>query len=87
MNAVKEALDGVDPAGMMFSTAWGWKTDFKHNMAARTRAAPAPEVEIDAMVDNAVVERAVHTIHDAARTGVPGDGKIFVFNIENALEV
>jgi nitrogen regulatory protein P-II 1 len=37
-----------------------------------------PKVEIEAFVDDARVEEVVQRIHQVARTGKMGDGKIFI---------
>jgi nitrogen regulatory protein P-II 1 len=39
------------------------------------------------VLDDALVERAVHAIQDAARTDKIGDGKIFVVPIEQAVRI
>ena len=38
-------------------------------------------------VDDVDVERAIDTIMEYAHTGEPGDGKIFIFAIEDAIRV
>ena len=41
-----------------------------------------PKLKIELVVSDEVVDRAVHTIQKAARTGRIGDGKIFVWSID-----
>ena len=49
---------------------------------ARTRF-----VEIGVVMEDSMVERAVEAIQQAAHTGRIGDGKIFVFSIDEAIRI
>ena len=46
-----------------------------------------PKIKIEVVIDDAMVERAVETIRKAAGTGKIGDGKIFVYGIEQAIRI
>lgn len=46
-----------------------------------------PKLKLEMAVDDADVERAVQVILDLAHTGEPGDGKIFVIPIDDAIRV
>ena len=46
-----------------------------------------PKVKIEAAVDDALVERGIEAIEGAARTGKIGDGKIFVYNLEQVVRI
>lgn len=46
-----------------------------------------PKVKIEVVVIEEDVDRAVHTIMNKARTGERGDGKIFVYPIEDAVRI
>jgi nitrogen regulatory protein PII len=46
-----------------------------------------PKVKIEAAVPDELVERTVESIVKAARTGKIGDGKIFVFPLEQAVRI
>ena len=46
-----------------------------------------PKVQIDLVVKDDEVEEIVKTIYQSARTGEIGDGKIFVYNIEEAIRI
>jgi nitrogen regulatory protein PII len=46
-----------------------------------------PKVKIDIVVEAAQVDQVVDTIRNAANTGKLGDGKIFVYAVEQALRV
>lgn len=46
-----------------------------------------PKMRIEVMVKSELVEEVVNTIQRAAHTGNPGDGVIFVFNVEQAVRI
>jgi len=46
-----------------------------------------PKVKIEVVCEEAVVERAVEAIINAARTGRIGDGKIFVSPVEDVIRI
>lgn len=46
-----------------------------------------PKLKLEMAVDDADVDRAVDTILELAHTGEPGDGKIFIIPIEEAVRV
>ena len=46
-----------------------------------------PKVKIEAAVDDALVERVIEAIEGAARTGKIGDGKIFVYDLEQVVRI
>ncbi|WP_317205339.1 P-II family nitrogen regulator, partial [Janthinobacterium sp.] len=41
----------------------------------------------EAAVDDAIVDQAIEAIETAARTGKIGDGKIFVYNLEQVVRI
>ncbi len=46
-----------------------------------------PKVKIEVAIDDDLVERVIEAIGKAANTGKIGDGKIFVFNLEQAIRI
>ena len=46
-----------------------------------------PKVKIEAAVASDLVERAIEAIEGAARTGKIGDGKIFVYDLEQVVRI
>lgn len=45
------------------------------------------KVQLDIILDNKDLEKVIDEICKAARTGKPGDGKIFVYNVEDVIRV
>ena len=46
-----------------------------------------PKLKVELVLDDALAPRAIEAIQQAARSGKIGDGKIFVFPIEDALRI
>jgi len=44
-------------------------------------------VKIEAAIADALVEQAIEAIENAARTGKIGDGKIFVYDLEQVIRI
>ena len=46
-----------------------------------------PKVKIEVVIDEAMTERVVDAIQQAAQTGRIGDGKIFISTIDEAIRI
>ena len=46
-----------------------------------------PKVKIEVIVDDNMVERACEAVQQAAKTGRIGDGKIFVYPVEEVIRI
>lgn len=46
-----------------------------------------PKVRIEIMLKDEMVDKVVEVITKAAHTGNPGDGKVFVYDIEKAVRI
>lgn len=46
-----------------------------------------PKNKIEVVIQDELVEQVVNTIQENAHTGNPGDGKIFVVNVEEAVKI
>ena len=46
-----------------------------------------PKIKIDVVMPEEKLEEALKAIRDAANTGKIGDGKIFVYNVENCIRI
>jgi nitrogen regulatory protein PII len=46
-----------------------------------------PKVKIEVVVEDSLTDNVVEAIENAARTGRIGDGKIFVFDVEQAIRI
>jgi nitrogen regulatory protein P-II 2 len=46
-----------------------------------------PKTKIEAAVDDGIVEQAIEAIEQSARTGKIGDGKIFVYDLQQVIRI
>ena len=46
-----------------------------------------PKTKIEVAVDNDMVERVIEAITQSAKTGKIGDGKIFVYDLEQVVRI
>jgi nitrogen regulatory protein P-II 1 len=90
LEEVKDALHEVGVTGMTVSEVKGFGRQKGHTEVYRGAEYVIdflPKIKIEVVLDDALVERAVHVIQDAARTDKIGDGKIFVVPVEQAIRI
>jgi nitrogen regulatory protein P-II 2 len=46
-----------------------------------------PKIKVEVAIDDALVDRAIEAISSAAKTGKIGDGKIFVYDLLQAIRI
>ena len=87
---VKTALieSGVD--GMTVSEVRGHGRQKGHTEVFRGREYSVdllPKIKIELIVDDDIVDKTTDTILKTAYTGKIGDGKIFLYKVENAIRI
>jgi nitrogen regulatory protein P-II 1 len=90
LDDVKNAVHELGITGMTISEVRGFGGANGH--AGPYREAEysedfLPKVKVEVVLPDPLVERAVVAIQDAARTDKAGDGKIFVFDIDEAIRI
>ncbi len=87
---VKEALHEVGVSGITVIEAKGFGRQKGHTELYRGAEYVVdflPKVKVEVVMEDAMVERAVEAIQQAAHTGRIGDGKIFVSTVEEAIRI
>lgn len=88
---VLHALAAMDDLpGVTISEVTGWGKSRAAGAKETTRRgghAVAKKAKLEIVVSAKLAPRVVATIAEAARTGNPGDGKIFEFDVSNAVKV
>jgi nitrogen regulatory protein P-II 2 len=46
-----------------------------------------PKIKIEVAVDSSLVERVIETIAQSAKTGKIGDGKIFIYDLDQVVRI
>ena len=90
LDEVKEALQEVGLKGMTVTEVKGFGRQKGHTELYRGAEYVVdflPKVKIEIVVDDDVVERAVEAIQTAAKTDRIGDGKIFVFDVQDVVRI
>jgi nitrogen regulatory protein P-II 1 len=87
---VREALSEVGVTGLTVTEVKGFGRQKGHTELYRGAEYVVdflPKVKVEAVVPEALVERAIEAITKAARTGKIGDGKIFVRAVEQVIRI
>ncbi len=90
LDDVKDALHEVGLQGITVIEAKGFGRQKGHTELYRGAEYVVdflPKVKLEVVLDDAMVERAVEAIQQAAYTGRIGDGKIFILPVEEAVRV
>ena len=90
LDEVKEALKDVGVQGMTVTESRGFGRQRGHTevyRGAEYQIDFVPKVQIEVLADDAIAERVVQSIMDAARTGTIGDGKIWVTPVEGVYRI
>ena len=90
LDEVKEALHEVGIQGITVTEAKGFGRQKGHTELYRGAEYVVdflPKVKIEVVMDDALLERAIEAIQQAARTGRIGDGKIFVTTVDEAIRI
>ncbi len=90
LDEVKEALNELGLKGMTVLEAKGFGRQKGHTELYRGAEYVVdflPKVKIEVIVDDNMVERAIEAVQQAAKTGRIGDGKIFVYPVEEVIRI
>jgi len=90
LDDVKEALNEIGIQGMTISEVKGYGRQKGHKEIYRGAEYVVdfiPKIKIEIVVEASRADEVVNKIREAANTGKIGDGKIFVFSVEQAIRV
>jgi nitrogen regulatory protein P-II 2 len=90
LDEVREALTGIGVEGLTVTEVKGYGRQKGHTEIYRgTEYAVSflPKLKVEVAVASSAVDNVVETISKAARTGQIGDGKIFVYSIDQAVRI
>ena len=90
LDAVKTALQDIGVEGMTVIEVRGHGRQKGHTEFYRGREYTVdllPKIKMEMVLPDDLVEKAVHAIAGAARTGKIGDGKIFLSRIDDAIRI
>mgnify|MGYP003691378591 CR=1 FL=1 len=90
LDEVREALGDLGVAGVTVTEVKGFGRQKGHTELYRGAEYVVdflPKVKIEVVIDDAMTERVVDAIQNAAQTGRIGDGKIFISTIDEAIRI
>ena len=90
LDEVKNALAEIGVQGLTVYEAKGFGRQKGHTELYRGAEYVVdflPKVKIEIVIDDGILEQAIECIENAAKTDRIGDGKIFVYNIEQAIRI
>lgn len=90
LDAVREALLKLGIEGMTATEVRGYGRQKGHKeiyRGAEYVIAFVPKLKIEVAIPSDRAEAAVAAIREAAHSGEIGDGKVFVFNLEDAMRI
>jgi nitrogen regulatory protein P-II 1 len=90
LQAVQDALDSLGTSGLTVTEVLGCGRQRGYTetyRGARVNISLQRKVKVEAVVADASVEAVVDAITGAAKSGEIGDGKIFVYGIEEGIRI
>ena len=90
LEEVKEALVEEGIRGLTISEVRGYGRQKGHTETYRGseyRIEFVPKIKIEVVVEDSKVEKIIDAILKTAKSGQVGDGKIFIYNVEDAVRI
>ncbi|MDZ7621246.1 MAG: P-II family nitrogen regulator [Candidatus Competibacteraceae bacterium] len=90
LDDVREALSEVGAQGVTVTEVKGFGRQKGHTELYRGAEYVVdflPKIKIEVGVTDDLVDRVIEVISRAANTGKVGDGKIFIYDLENAIRI
>ncbi|MFN2342088.1 MAG: P-II family nitrogen regulator [Desulfonatronovibrio sp.] len=90
IDEIKEALTKMGIKGMTLTEVKGFGRQHGHKevyRGAEYQVDFLSKVKMEIIIEDEMVEKAVEAVVNAAKTGKVGDGKIFVYPVENAIRI
>ncbi|MDX1655249.1 MAG: P-II family nitrogen regulator [Candidatus Competibacteraceae bacterium] len=90
LDDVREALSEIGIQGITVTEVKGFGRQKGHTELYRGAEYVVdflPKVKIEVGVDEPLVEQVIEVVRKAANTGKIGDGKVFVFELEQAIRI
>ena len=90
LQEVQDALDELGVSGLTVSEVMGCgrqKGYTEQYRGVQANISLLPKIKVESVVPTDLVDRAVEAIVEAARTGNVGDGRVFVYPIEQSVRI
>jgi len=90
LDEVKDALNTIGIHGMTITEVKGFGRQKGHvevYRGAEYEVNFIPKVKIEVVVPDSIIDKVISTIIDKAKTGNIGDGKIFIYSLEDVIRI
>jgi nitrogen regulatory protein P-II 1 len=90
LDEVKDALAKIGINGMTVTEVKGFGRQKGHVEVYRGTEYEVtfiPKIKIEVVVADAIIDKVIATIIDKAKTGNIGDGKIFIYSLEDVIRI
>ena len=90
LDEVREALTGLGVQGVTVTEVKGYGRQKGHTeiyRGAEYAVSFLPKLKLELVVDEELTDKVVEAISNSAKTGQIGDGKIFVYSIDQAVRI
>ena len=90
LDEVKDALSKFGIYGMTVTEVKGFGRQKGHVEVYRGTEYEVtfiPKIKIDVVVPDAIIDKVITTILEKAKTGNIGDGKIFIYSLEDVIRI
>ena len=90
LDEVRESLSAIGVQGITVTEVKGFGRQKGHTELYRGAEYVVdflPKVKVEAAVADDLLDRAIEAIESAARTGKIGDGKIFVYDLQQVIRI
>ncbi len=90
LDEVKDALNAIGVHGMTVTEVKGFGRQKGHVEVYRGteyEVSFLPKVKIEVVVPDSIIEKVISTIIEKAKTGSIGDGKIFLYSLEDVIRI
>ncbi|MBK5970052.1 MULTISPECIES: P-II family nitrogen regulator [Thiorhodovibrio] len=90
LDDVREALADIGVSGITVIEVKGFGRQKGHTELYRGAEYVVdflPKIKVEIAVDDGLVDKVIEAVSNAARTGKIGDGKIFVFEVDQVIRI
>ena len=90
LDEVKDALNLIGINGMTVTEVKGFGRQKGHvevYRGAEYQVNFIPKVKIEVVIPDSIIDKVIATITDKAKTGNIGDGKIFIYSLEDVIRI
>jgi nitrogen regulatory protein P-II 1 len=90
LDEVKSALNAIGIKGMTVTEVKGFGRQKGHVEVYRGTEYEVnflPKIKLEIVVPDSIIDKVISTIIEKARTGDIGDGKIFIYSLEDVIRI